>query len=134
MDPIMSIGLFGAAVLTAAAVAYPSKHRHTEEERHDWPRMAKTHLPYPVFTEKEIKDISSRDDFLRAVILNAEKQWAGRPASATPNGLLGQLERDIGRNAGDILTREETADLAKTSQRVILEDWKHKTKETLKKK
>jgi hypothetical protein len=120
---ISGLGIAMTFLMVAGAAAKQRQHRHAEGELMDWPVTAKKHIPYPTIGEDEFKQINSREDFVRTIILSAERQFAPQPKAYTPNQLKELLAKDLQRGAGDVLAPEEIEDAVSTAHHTIIDDW-----------
>ena len=127
-DPIAlelsGLGVAMTLLMVAGAAANQRQHRHAEGElAQDWQAAARRHVPYPTLEEPDFKGIATREDFMRAIILSAERQFSDKPKAYTPNQLLELITNDIRRHAGDVLATEEIEDTARTAHHTIIDDW-----------
>jgi hypothetical protein len=127
-DPIAlelsGLGIAMTLLMVAGAAAKQRQHRHAEGElAQDWTSTARKHIPYQTLDEPDFKGIKTREDFVRAIILSAERHFSDKPKAYTPNQLLELIANDIQRSAGDVLAPEELEDAARTAHHTILDDW-----------
>jgi len=120
---ISGLGIAMTFLMVAGAAAKQRQHRHAEGElMEDWESAARKHVPYPTLDEPDFKSVKTREDFVRTIILSAERQFAPQPKAYTPNQLKELLAKDIQRGAGDVLAPEELEDAVSTAHRTIIDD------------
>jgi hypothetical protein len=127
-DPIAlelsGLGIAMTLLMVAGAAAKQRQHRHAEGElAQDWTSTARKHIPYQTLDESDFKGINTREDFVRAIILSAERQFAPQAKAYTPNQLKELLAKDVQRGAGDVLAPEEIEDAVSTAHHTIIDDW-----------